>query len=429
MRVLIVGSGGREHALARRLQQSASVSSVWAIPGHDAMARDGVTCLPGSPTDAAAVLDAARAAQADLIVVGPEAPLVAGVADALRAAGFAVFGPGREGARLEGSKAWAKAFMQRHGIPTARAATFRDFAQAEAHIRRLPLPPVVKVDGLAAGKGVTVARTHDEALAAARAALVEGAFGAAGRSIVIEERLEGVELSVLAVLDGQSYRLLPAAQDHKTLLEGGRGPNTGGMGAYSPVPFASDEQLSLIEQRVFAPALAGLRAEGIDYRGVLYAGLMLTATGPYVLEFNCRFGDPEAQAVLPRLRGDFGRLLWAAATGTLAGQPIDVRPEAAVCVILASRGYPGRYETGHPIEGLERLAGLSDVFVDHAGTRLDGGTWRTAGGRVLGITALGRDLTSARQRAYAACACVRFSGMHYRRDIAAPPSQPPSGTR
>lgn len=416
MRVLVVGSGGREHALTRHLGRSPSVSRVAALPGNDAMAKDGVQRIAGT-LDKPSLLQAVREAKPDLVVFGPEAPLVAGSADDLRQLGLAVFGPGKDGARLEGSKAWAKEFMERHQIPTAAAAVFSDFSQAAEYISSLSRPPVVKVDGLAGGKGVTVARSQDEAIAAARKALVDGSFGVAGSKIVIEEALQGFEVSLLAVLDGKSYHLLPPIQDHKAVFTGGTGPNTGGMGAYSPVPMVADK-LADIERLVVEPALQGLLAEGIDYRGVLYFGLMITPHGPRVLEFNCRFGDPETQALLPRLKGDLGAFLLAAATGDIGINRLEVRPEASVCVVLASKGYPGEFTTGHIITGLESLASRPRISVDHAGTRWDNGVWRTAGGRVLAVTALGSDLAEARALAYDACKEIKFSGVHYREDIA-----------
>lgn len=421
MRVLVLGSGGREHALVCALRASRSVTALFAAPGSDAMARDGARPVEvEGPADSPQfAVAAARRARADLVVVGPEAPLVAGAADALRRQGIAVFGPGADGARLEGSKAWAKAFMQRHGVPTAEAATFEDLAAAEDYIRSRPEPPVVKVDGLAGGKGVVVADDFDQAVAAARLALGQGAFGEAGRRIVVEERLRGREVSVLALVAGPRYLLLAPAQDHKAAYDGGRGPNTGGMGAYSPVPWLGAELWRQVDRDVVAPVVRGLAAEGIDYRGVLYAGLMITARGVRVLEFNCRFGDPEAQVLVPRLAGDWGDLLAAAAAGRLEASTLAWRPGAAVCVVLASAGYPGRYETGLPIDGLEAAEAMDGIILYHAGTRRTDTGWVTAGGRVLGVTALADTLEGARRLAYAACARIHFAGRRYRTDIAA----------
>lgn len=416
MRVMVIGSGGREHALVRYLLRSPSVSQVAAFPGSDAIAAEGARCFPGSMDDSEAMAAAARQA-ADLVVFGPEAPLAAGMADRLRQDGLAVFGPGMDGARLESSKAWAKEFMRRHNLPTASAQVFSDYAAAAGYIQSCPQPPVIKVDGLAAGKGVTVAKSNTEALEAARRALVDGAFGASGRRIVVEERLQGFEVSVLVLVDGQDYLILPPLQDHKAVFDGGLGPNTGGMGAYSPVP-AIEDRLYEIEEKVVKPAIAGLQKDNIDYRGVLYVGLMVTPAGPKILEFNCRFGDPEAQALLPRLEGDLGSVLWAVANGKLAEASLSVRSEAAVCVILASSGYPGDFETGFTISGLEEAGKLPGVSVFHSGTRWEGGQWKTAGGRVLGVTALGENLAQARRRAYEACSLINFTGCHYRRDVA-----------
>jgi len=396
------------------------VSALYAAPGSDAIFRDGAgpVDVAGAPGDPGYALAAARAARADLVVIGPEAPLAAGCADALRESGRAVFGPGLGGARIEASKAWAKHFMVRHGIPTAAAAVFDDPHRAEAYIRSLPAPPVVKADGLAQGKGVVVAATHDEAVAAARAALGRGVYGAAGRRIVVEERLAGREVSVQALVAGPRYVLLAPAQDHKALRDGDRGPNTGGMGAYSPVPWIDEALLARIEREVIGPAVAGLAAEGVDYRGVLYAGLMLTAGGPRVLEFNCRFGDPEAQVILPRLEGDWAGVFAAVAAGE-APAPLRWRPGGAVCVVLASAGYPGPYRTGLPIQGLESAEAHEGVTVYHAGTRRDGDRWLTAGGRVLAVTAAAPSLAEARRRAYRAGDEIVFPGKHQRRDIAA----------
>lgn len=420
MRVLVLGSGGREHALVRALSRSPAVSALYAAPGSDAMFRDGARPVDaaGSLDDPAYALAAAREARADLVVVGPEAPLAAGSADALRQAGVATFGPGMDGARIEASKAWAKEFMARHGIPTAEARVFDDFGAAQRYIRSCPQPPVVKADGLAQGKGVVVASSHDEAVEAAHSALARGAFGAAGRRVVIEERLVGREVSVLALVSGPRYLLLAPAQDHKAVFDGDRGPNTGGMGAYSPVPWVDAATLARVEREIIAPAAAGLAAEGIDYRGVLYAGLMITAQGPRVLEFNCRFGDPEAQVILPRLDGDWAALLAEVAAGN-PSTPARWLPGGAVCVVLASGGYPGSYRTGLPIDGLEQAEARPGVTVYHAGTRREGSRWLTAGGRVLAVTATAATLGEARRRAYESADLIRFEGKHCRTDIAA----------
>src|SRR4051794_6565877 len=353
----------------------------------------------------------------DLTIVGPEAPLVAGIADAFAARGLAVFGPSRAAAEIEASKSWAKSLLERHGIPTARAAVADDAATARRHLDAYGLPVVVKADGLAAGKGVTVAGTRLEAEAAVDTCLVAGAFGEAGRRVLIEECLVGQELSVLAFADGETVVPMVPACDYKRVSDGDEGPNTGGMGAYAPPSLATPELQARIEREILAPTLAALAAEGRPYRGVLYAGLMLTADGPKVLEFNCRSGDPETQVVLPLLDCDLVAVALAVAHGELARTPVRWSPGAACGVVLASAGYPDRYATGQSIGGLGALP--ADALVFHAGTRRVDGQVVTAGGRVLTVTATGPSLAEARARAYAAVDGIQFEGRHYRRDIAA----------
>ncbi len=413
MRVCIVGSGGREHALAVALARTASVV---VCPGNPGMAALGVECVPGSPESVAA----------DLFVIGPEAPLVEGIADRLRAAGALVFGPGAEGARLEGSKAWMKDLLAGAGVPTARYGSFADEGPALEFLRSLPGPWVVKTDGLAAGKGVLV--TADRALAErdVREKLSGEAFGDAGRTVVIEEFLEGTELSLMAICDGRTALPLAPAQDFKRVGNGDSGPNTGGMGAFSPVPGAVAIVSSVMAEAV-QPTLDALSARGIDYRGVLYAGLMLTPDGPRVLEFNVRFGDPETQVVMPRWEGDVAAVLAAAAAGRLDdAPPPSFSSEAAVCVVLAAPGYPAAPQLGAPISGLLSAAALPGVQVYCAGVGSAGSApvsalegLVTAGGRVLGISATGSDIESARRRVYQAVPAVSWPGMHYRTDIAA----------
>ncbi|HEY8394548.1 MAG TPA: phosphoribosylamine--glycine ligase [Thermaerobacter sp.] len=419
MRVAVIGSGGREHALVRALRASPSVREVLALPGNDGIAGEGVRCLAVDPLDLDGVCRALAEERADLAVVGPEAPLVAGLVDRLEAAGIPAFGPRRGAARIEGSKAFAKAFMQRHGIPAAPGWVFDDPAEAEDFLRRHLGPWVVKADGLAAGKGAFVCDDAAAAVEAVRRLMRQRALGDAGRRVVVEERLSGRELSVLAVTDGERVELLPPARDHKRLLDGDRGPNTGGMGAYSPVPDVTPDLLERVRREILERAVRGLAEEGHPYRGVLYAGLMLTAEGPRVLEFNCRLGDPEAQVILPRLAGDLAELFLAAATGRLAG-PLRCREEAAVCVVLAAPGYPEAPRRDLPIAGLEEAAVLPGVYIDHAGTRRTPGGWITAGGRVVAVTALGVGLEEARRRAYEAADRIRFPGRQLRRDIAGP---------
>ncbi len=407
MKVCVVGSGAREHALACALAPGALVVVAPGNPGIEDEAGVEVTAMPPEQVDA------------DLFVVGPEAPLVEGLADRLRASGRAVLGPGADGARLEGSKAFMKELAGAAGVPTAAWASVDRLDDARAFLRRMPGPYVVKTDGLAAGKGVLVTGDLAEAEADAAAKLAGSSFGDAGRRVVIEEGLVGEELSLLVLCDGRSGLALPAAQDHKRLLDGDAGPNTGGMGAFSPVPAASPALVDEAMERIVLPTLAELRRRGVDYRGVLYAGLMLTAEGPKLIEYNVRFGDPEAEVVLPRCGGDLAALFLSAATGRL-GTPPTVGGDAAVAVVLAARGYPHAPEPGAVIEGLDHARAVEGVTVLHAGTRRDpDGTVRVAGGRVVVVRALGETLGRARERAYAAVGAIAFDGMQHRSDIAA----------
>src|SRR5262245_36364210 len=390
MQVLVIGQGGREHALAWKLSQSPKVTRVFCAPGNAGTARD-VTNIDVNANDAQRLIKFARSEKIDLTVVGPEAPLVAGLVDEFEAAGLRVFGPTKAAAQLEGSKAFAKQIMRLARVPTAEFQTFVDADDAVRHIDERNLGPlVVKADGLAAGKGVYVCDDRDEAVAAVHRIMVDREFGNAGSQIVIEERLSGQELSVLAVVDGRTIVTLEAAQDHKAAHDGDQGPNTGGMGAYSPTPIAPPEVIDDVIQRVLVPIVHTLRRQGIEYRGVLYAGLMLTAQGPKVLEFNVRLGDPETQPVLMRLKTDLFDVLWAATEGTLRDlPPLEWDPRPAICVVMASEGYPGAYTKGHPIRGLDEADSLPNVKVFHAGTVQLGDQVVTDGGRVLGVTAIG----------------------------------------
>ncbi|MDP2359590.1 MAG: phosphoribosylamine--glycine ligase [bacterium] len=421
-RVLLLGGGGREAALAWAFARSPLLAKLFAAPGNPGMG-PRVECVPGlDMLDAEAVIAFCRARQVDLVFIGPEQPLVAGVGDALSAAGVPVFGPSRAAAELEGSKAWAKAFMARHQVPTAAHASFTDLAEALAFLEQAPWPVVIKASGLAAGKGVVLPTSDEEARAALRAMLGEGAFGEAGATVVIEQRMSGPELSVFALCDGQRAWILGSARDHKRLGEGDTGPNTGGMGAIAPSPLATPALLDRVRREILDPVLAGMAGEGRAYRGILYLGLMLTEGGPCVIEFNCRLGDPETQALLPLLEIDLLQLAWDLACGGRlpAREPPMVGTLRAACVVLAAEGYPGPARRGDLITGLENLCGEWDLLVFHAGTALDeAGRLVSAGGRVLGLTALGRDAATARQRALAAAACVRFAGCHYRKDIGA----------
>lgn len=416
MRVLVIGSGGREHALAWGLSKSASVDKVFAAPGNAGIAQIAA-CEPLDARDHNALADFAHAQNVDLVVIGPEQPLVDGLADALAAKGLRVFGPSAAAARIEGSKAYAKDVMQRAGIPTARAESFTEVEPALAFLREFGAPCVVKADGLAAGKGVRVCDDLIQAAAAVRECLEERKFGDAGATIVIEEALAGEEISVFCVTDGVSVVPLAAAQDHKRLLDGDLGPNTGGMGAYSPVP-----HLDVVERTVtetFEPLVARMAADGSPFRGVLFGGFMMTAAGPKVLEFNCRFGDPETQVIVPRLRSDLGELLRACADGELDRVNLEWSDDAAVCVVVAGEGYPERSDAGTPIEGLDQAAAVEGVEIFHAGTAFRDGRIVTNGGRVLGVTGTGRDLADARERAYKAAEMLTLNGMQIRRDIAA----------
>lgn len=420
MRVLIVGSGGREHALAWALARAGSVTEVLATPGNPGMARLG-RCLPGA-ADPAAVAAMADAEDVDLVVVGPEVPLVAGVVDAVVARGRLAFGPQAAAARLEGSKAWMKHVLAEAGVPTARFGAFPATEEDRAldFLDTLDGLYVVKTDGLAAGKGVIVTGDIAEARDAVRSYLSGEAFGDAGRTVVIEEGLSGPEVSLLVLCDGTEAMPLAPAQDFKRIGDGDTGPNTGGMGAYSPVPLAGGDALvEAVMTKAVGPTLATLERMGAPYRGVLYAGLMLTPAGPKILEYNVRFGDPECQVVLPRLASDLGVHLREAAEGRLRAA-LEWHSDSCVTVVLASEGYPSAPRPGDAIDGLEEAEGMDDVTVFHAGTKDSGdGRLLTAGGRVLDVTALGPTLAAARERAYAAAGCITWPGVTYRRDIAA----------
>ena len=421
--VLLIGGGGREHALAWKLSQSPRLGRLWSThPQNPGIAELAEPCP--------VALDVRRPFHIrrwcekegiDLVVVGPEAPLAEGVADALAGDGRMVFGPTRDGARIEADKAWAKQLMRSAAIPTADGRTFSDLELAREHVIARDRPCVVKATGLAAGKGVFVCDDPAEAIAALELILGEKTFGDAGARVIIEERLEGQEVSVLALVDGHTIWVLDPAQDHKQVGEGDTGPNTGGMGAYCPTPPLDDAMIAKIQRDILVPTVDALRREGIDYRGVLYAGLMLTPAGPKVLEYNCRFGDPECQPLMARLQGDLVEICWATAAGTLDEVRLDFDPRTACCVVLCSEGYPGPCVTGLPIEGLEEaaaVAGAGRVRVFHSGTRRDEeGRLLTAGGRVLSVTALGSDLREARDLANAACDRIRFAGAFHRRDI------------
>mgnify|MGYP005851761225 CR=1 FL=1 len=418
MKVLVVGGGGREHALTWKIAQSPRVKEVWCAPGNAGMAAIA-TCVGIGAEDIAALARFAQEEKIDLTVVGPEAPLVAGIADLFGEKGLAVFGPTREAAQMEGSKSFAKRLMLEAGVPTGRADVFADYDAAAACIRKGDPPYVVKADGLAAGKGVVVARDDRAAYEALKKCFVERAFGAAGDRVLIEEFLEGQEVSILTFVDGEDILPLAPAQDYKRVGDGDTGPNTGGMGSYSPVPALSARDYERAVEEILRPTARALAARGIRYRGILYAGLILTAQGPKVLEYNVRFGDPEVQAVLPRLRSDLVEPMLAVLEGRLGEVRLDWAEDPCVTVVVASGGYPADYRKGYPISGLEEAGSMQGVTVFHAGTRLgEGGAVLTDGGRVLNVSAVGADFAAAREKAYRAVERIGFTDMYYRKDIA-----------
>jgi phosphoribosylamine---glycine ligase len=417
MKVLIIGSGGREHALAWSLARSAEVSEVLAAPGNPGIAQIG-RCLPVSATDEQGILSVCQAERIGLVVIGPETPLIAGLADYLRGHGFDVFGPGADGAQLEGSKVFAKDLFKKHGIPSARYEAFDDPDAAEAAAQAWCGPVVVKADGEAAGKGVLMCRTPNEAVAAVRKVMRERAFGDAGNRVVLEQWLVGTEVSLFALCDGKVVLPMQTAQDYKRVGDGDTGPNTGGMGAVSPVPFVTPAMFRSAVKDILDPTVKALQSERIDYRGLLYAGLMWTVDGWKLLEYNCRFGDPETQVLLPRMESDLLLLLLACARGDLAGQAIEWSDNCAACVVLASAGYPGPYEKGAVIRGLKLAAELDDAVIFQAGTAVnEQKLTTTAGGRVLNVVGMGATYDVALQRAYEAADLVNFTGKQCRTDI------------
>jgi phosphoribosylamine--glycine ligase len=426
MKILVIGSGGREHALVWKLAQSPHITHMWCAPGNagieqERVAKTGelVECVNITAEDLPKLLAFAQEKKIDLTVVGPDNPLALGIVDLFQKNGLRIWGPNQKAAQFESSKVFSQGFMERHGIPTARAGTFDDATSAKKFAESLGGKCAVKADGLALGKGVLVCANMAEANKAIDEILVGKAFGAAGAKIVIQEFLEGVEISLHALCDGRTAKLFPTSQDHKRALDGDQGLNTGGMGTYSPTPFLDQTQLNETGRLILAPWLKGCMAEDIDFRGILYPGIILTRNGPRVIEFNARFGDPETQVYLTRLENDLVELLNASVDGTLGRTELKWSPMASVCVVMASGGYPGSYAKGKPITGLDEAAKLPNVKVFHAGTARAGEQIVTNGGRVLGVTALGKDLKSAQAAAYAAVEKIHFEGAQFRRDIGA----------
>jgi phosphoribosylamine--glycine ligase len=415
MNILVIGSGGREHALCWKIKQSPETDELYCAAGNGGTSQIA-TNVDLDVADHESVKNFCKEKNIGLVVVGPEAPLAQGITDALESAGISVFGASRAASQLESSKIFAKELMGRCNVPTAAFRMFDNIEEAEKYIRSIGAPVVVKADGLAAGKGVIVSSTEEEAIEAARSMLVDKKFGSAGSKIIVEECLEGEEASILVITDGRNIVPLASSQDHKRVFEGDKGPNTGGMGAYSPAPVVDEGLFAKIIETIVRPTIDGLRNEGISYKGVLYAGVMITDSGPKVLEYNVRFGDPETQAILPRMKSDLVELLLASANGDLSGKSLQWDQRECVCVVLASGGYPGSYEKGKEITGLEE-AGQEGSLVFHAGTRFENGSFFTSGGRVLNVVGMGRDIKDAAANTYKAAEKINFEDMHYRKDI------------
>jgi phosphoribosylamine--glycine ligase len=424
MKILVIGSGGREHAIVWKLAQSARADEIWCAPGNAGISKERtqkrgtpVRCVDIKAEDLAGLLSFAQTARPDLTVVGPDNPLALGIVDLFHRHQLRIWGPNQKAAQFEASKAFAQNFMQKYGIPTARSGVFSEAKPAKAFAAELGGRCAVKADGLALGKGVLMCASVNEADTAIEQVLVQKSFGQAGATIVIQEFLEGTEISLHALCDGRTATLFPTSQDHKRSLDGDEGLNTGGMGTYSPVPFFEESQLAEVESKILKPWLEGCEAEGIDFRGIIYPGLMLTKSGAKVLEFNARFGDPEAQVYMARLGNDLVDLLEASADGSLGNVKLKWRPEASVCVVMASAGYPGAYKKAKVITGLEKVDSMANLKVFHAGTLDSPAGVVTNGGRVLGVTALGSDLANAQHTAYAGVNAIHFEGAHWRNDI------------
>ncbi|AEH23092.1 Phosphoribosylamine--glycine ligase [Thermodesulfobacterium geofontis OPF15] len=417
MRVLVLGGGGREHTICYSLSKSPKLEKLFCIPGNGGISEIAETIENISMTDFDNIIKFCKENKIDLVIPGPEEPLVKGLKDSLNKEGIKVFGPDTIGALLEGSKSFAKEIMSKAGIPTAKFEVFDEPSKAKAYIEKKGAPIVVKADGLCAGKGVFVCETKEEAIKAIEKIMEEKIFGEAGNKVVIEEKLVGEEASYIVITDGYNFKALPTSQDHKRLLDNDEGPNTGGMGAYSPTPLIDKELKEKIEEKIIKPTLKILEKEGHPYVGFLYAGLMIVNKEPYVLEFNCRLGDPEAQAILPRVENDFLEIIEMALEKNLNKIDLKEKSESAVCVVMASKGYPGKYEKGKKIEGLEKASQIPGVLIFHAGTKKINNEFYTNGGRVLGVTALDKNIPLAIEKAYKAVSMIYFEGAHYRKDI------------
>ena len=417
MKVLVIGGGGREHAIVWKLSMSRSVDKIYCCPGNAGIA-ELAECIDVNPNDFDSLLDFVKYEWIDLTVVGPEDPLSRGVVDRFEKEGRRILGPTMAAARLESSKVFSKDLMRSHGIPTAEYRVFTSYPHAEEYVKFKGAPIVVKADGLAAGKGVFVASTIDEALDALKVIMKDRVFGDAGDRVIVEDCLRGEEASFMVFTDGKTVVPMVSSQDHKRVFDGDRGPNTGGMGAYSPAPVVTADLQKRVMEKVMKPTLRALKSEGISYRGVLYAGLMIDKGNPYVLEFNCRLGDPETQPVLSRLRSDFMDIAMAITDGALSEVAVEWSSDHAVCVVMSSAGYPGKYRKGDVIDGIPEADKMDGVHVFHAGTAFDDDRVVTSGGRVLGVTATGPDIGAARDRAYEGVGRIHFEGMHYRKDIA-----------
>jgi phosphoribosylamine--glycine ligase len=417
MKVLIIGSGGREHAIVWKVSKSRHIDKIYCFPGNAGIS-ELAECINFDVNNFGALVDFVKHEGIDLTIVGPEAPLSKGIADVFEKEGRKILGPNMKASQLEGSKVFAKDIMKRYGIPTAEYKAFTSYLHAEDYVRLKGAPIVIKADGLAAGKGVIVAETVDEAINALRLIMKDRAFGDAGNRVIVEECIRGEEASFMAFTDGKTILPMVSSQDHKRIFDGDNGPNTGGMGAYSPAPVITEKLESIIMENVMRPMIRGLQSEGIKYKGILYAGLMIRNNQPFVLEFNCRLGDPETQPVLSRLKTDLIDIALAITDEKLSDINLGWKPNASVCVVIASKGYPGAYEKGEIITGLDDVKKMNDAFVFHAGTAFNNNKLVTSGGRVLGVTALGKNIKDAKDRAYTAIEKIHFDGMHYRKDIA-----------